>query len=354
MAITVGLDFGTHQTKICIENSNDPQRKTYEFISWGDDSLFLPSIIQVNKDYTLMYGRFDLSTCLYAKKRKKREKPQDIKYPPKPEILSKPVEPKYPKEPIKNVVTSGGMILQIPLSKLYGINEEKYEERSISEHKKWVRECQRLKWDYEKRYELWRKFRQERVMGKLSKPRKPVFPPEPSKSIEENYLVADDNDYKIYQLWKKEYDKIDIQYKESLAKYEKEKSEYEAKCEKWRKECRLIEQKYKVENELYENSMEDLPMIFRYFKQATFSYYNWNYELKSELLSVWYLAYLIFDLEERFGTDFSIQMGVPASKKTYSKLKRSATTILIQAYRLVEEVFKNDKEKFLATKLEDL
>ena len=60
MAITVGLDFGTHQTKVCIENSDDPNRKTYEFMDWGSHNYVLPSTIQINKDRTLCYGSIDM------------------------------------------------------------------------------------------------------------------------------------------------------------------------------------------------------------------------------------------------------------------------------------------------------
>ena len=60
--ITVGLDFGTHQTKICIQRTADEGRgqSNYEFFKFkdldGNDSYFLPSIMQINKDDTLSFG----------------------------------------------------------------------------------------------------------------------------------------------------------------------------------------------------------------------------------------------------------------------------------------------------------
>ena len=33
MAITVGLDFGTHQTKICIENSDTPLHRDIQLMA---------------------------------------------------------------------------------------------------------------------------------------------------------------------------------------------------------------------------------------------------------------------------------------------------------------------------------
>ena len=32
--INIGLDFGTHQTKVCIEDSTDPRNITYKFLKF--------------------------------------------------------------------------------------------------------------------------------------------------------------------------------------------------------------------------------------------------------------------------------------------------------------------------------
>ena len=47
-------------------------------------------------------------------------------------------------------------------------------------------------------------------------------------------------------------------------------------------------------------------------------------------------------------------MGIPASKATFSRLKPLASGYLIQAIRLVEDVFQNNYENFLATPFEEL
>lgn len=60
--IRVGLDFGTHQTKICICKIPDEGHglPEYEFFQFTDQSgienYFIPSIVQINKDDTLSYG----------------------------------------------------------------------------------------------------------------------------------------------------------------------------------------------------------------------------------------------------------------------------------------------------------
>ena len=63
--IKIGLDFGTHQTKICVQRTPDEGRgePNYEFFLFtdlqGNKQYFLPSVIQINKDDTLSYGYVD-------------------------------------------------------------------------------------------------------------------------------------------------------------------------------------------------------------------------------------------------------------------------------------------------------
>ena len=65
--IVVGLDFGTHQTKICIRRTPDEGHgeSSYEFFKFydlsGQSTYFLPSIVQINNDDTLSYGFIDKS-----------------------------------------------------------------------------------------------------------------------------------------------------------------------------------------------------------------------------------------------------------------------------------------------------
>lgn len=95
--------------------------------------------------------------------------------------------------------------------------------------------------------------------------------------------------------------------------------------------------------------------IKRYFKQATFNTSIAERKKRDAMLqSVWYLAYILFDLEEAFGQDFTIQMGVPTDGAHFAPKKYLAARILACAYRLVEDVFQNDKAEFLATAKDDL
>jgi hypothetical protein len=94
--------------------------------------------------------------------------------------------------------------------------------------------------------------------------------------------------------------------------------------------------------------------IIRYFKQGAFTHLNSMAQTDAVYYSIWYLAYIIFDLEEVYGQNFSIQMGVPTDGAHFSAQKQLAVRIVLSAYRLVEEVFKNDKELFLLTKDSEL
>lgn len=89
--------------------------------------------------------------------------------------------------------------------------------------------------------------------------------------------------------------------------------------------------------------------VIRYFKQAVFrNYDSQNMKLwEAAFYTIWYLAYILFDIEEEYGQDFSIQMGAPTDSARLNDAKAIAVSVVVSAYRLVEDVFKNDKQKFL-------
>lgn len=95
--------------------------------------------------------------------------------------------------------------------------------------------------------------------------------------------------------------------------------------------------------------------IIRYFKQATFTSVDVGLAYDEPILfSIWYIAYILFELEEIYGKEFSIQMGVPTDGAHFLQQKELAVRILLSAYQLVEEVFENDKIRFLNTSMDDL
>lgn len=363
MAITIGLDFGTHQTKICIENSDSPLHKTYEFYEWDKGVYAFPSIIQINTDHTLRYGSIDLDTCLVARKKKIVTNPGELNLPPQPKEPNIPVveEPKLPSQPVYTFVTDGGLSMSVPYKDLYGIGRPLPQKKGKPDPMKvWHKKCQKLKLEYEKRKRKWVHMGGKRLG--LPMPVEPVYPPKPTEldsasEVPESInplLIASAEQKGEYQNWLNQCASIKKQYNRSVERRDWIISQHKKDIKRWENECERISRNHSIQKKLYEESLVEYPMVYRYFKQATFSAYVWDYEIKASDLTVLYLANIIFRLEERFGTDFSIQMGIPASKATFSRLKPFASGYLIQAIRLVEDVFQNNYEKFLATPFEEL
>lgn len=95
--------------------------------------------------------------------------------------------------------------------------------------------------------------------------------------------------------------------------------------------------------------------IIRYFKQSAFRPSSADMpQVNAMFFSTWYLAFILFDLEEKYGQEFTIQMGAPTDSAHINQAKVIATRIIASAYRLVEEVFANDKGKFLTTPMREL
>ncbi len=95
--------------------------------------------------------------------------------------------------------------------------------------------------------------------------------------------------------------------------------------------------------------------LVKYFKQATFTDKNDKMcKTNAIYFSIWYIAYILFDLEKIYGQEFSIQMGVPTDGEHLEEQQKLAVRILLSAYRLVEEKFDHDKEKFLAVTMHEL
>ena len=361
MAITVGLDFGTHQTKICIENSDLPLHKTYEFYEWERGVHALPSVVQINKDHTLRFGSVDLDECLVARKKKFVDNPGPLILPPRPaepEILEIEM-PEFPPQPVHTFVNTEGLSTTVPYESLYGIGLPMPRKKgNANPIKKWQKKCHKLKQEYELRKRKWIQL----GGNKLGLPLivEPTYPPKPTVSQFElteaidSCLIATDAQKKEYRDWRNRCETLRNQYDEAIKRRKSIINGHKRDVEKWKSECERIKRSYYSRMYLYEESLVEYPMVFRYFKQATFSSYMWDCEIPPGDLTVLYLANIVFRLEERFGTDFSIQMGIPASEATFDRLKRFAAGCLIQAIRMVEDVFHNDYGRFLATSYEQL
>ncbi len=244
--IKVGLDFGTHQTKLCIKRTPDEGHgePNFEFFKFkdlkGKDQYFIPSVVQINNDDTLSYGYVDSS--------KLKSNPNF-----KPTL----------------------------------INTEQMKDFNVEEE---------------------------------------------AKLLYSKYATKDNipNDVKYLHC-------ILDKYKKHLEQVHKNKLE----------ESKL----------LYERNLEEYNSgnnLYRYFKQATFADRPWKRKISSKYLSIWYISYILFCLEEHFGEDFSINMGIPTDDVNFERKKQLAVEILLSAYHMVEIIYEKDKEAFLSEKIEDL
>lgn len=244
--IKIGLDFGTHQTKICIQRRPDeghglPEYEFFPFVDEkGKQQFFLPSVIQINKDDTLSYGYVDPDD-------KKEGLPmprKEIIQPVDESRIDEDAQALYSKYSTDSTLDEEGMnaIVEM-LSKKYEIDKRLFKDREIMFQKK---------------------------------------------------------------------------YEEEMAAYIKERN------------------------------------LFRYFKQAAFADHPWDGKHDSVILCIWYLAYILFLLEEKFPDGFAINMGIPTDDKSFHAKRELATQVLISAYHLVEDVYNHNISLFLKEKVEDL
>ena len=258
MDITLGLDFGTHQSKLCM--SYMPNNETiYEFVEFtladGKKSVLLPSVIQINKDDTIRIGSIDYDTCA-ARPVPPPAKPElpsrpDVVFPEKPD-RTLPPEPK--RETPTPVIEDGTDWKNALKAIKTSMETPKTDDVTFKqEHKKWVRKCQAIK----ERYKEW-----ESTCRALS--------------------------YKLNE-WQKKVDEINAEYEKKYADWQKHDKNYR---------------------------------VLRYFKQAAYTTtLQWDKdEIPADTLTVWYLTYLLLlvkrYVQERFNEVFeesvSVQMGVPS------------------------------------------
>lgn len=287
MRYTVGLDFGTHQTKVCIEDASNPAQKIYEFfefdMSYGNKTVFLPSIVQINEDDTLSYGFVDESQCKTMPNTKTEkpglELPQEPKltYPPKPATIQNPLKPKMD--------SLRGSSIKDQL--LYQQNFPKHIE-------KWEAYCKKIEEQNKKKFEDW--------------------------ELECNAIRID----------------------------------YNFDLEEYNKEVERLTNRYNVMLKQWEADNLPQKQIFRYFKLATFSSQFWKYKIKPEIITVWYLTFVLFKLQEKFGNEFYTQMGIPFNiiQAEAEKQKKIAYSILIAANVLISEY--KTLNNFLKTKYTEL
>jgi hypothetical protein len=66
--------------------------------------------------------------------------------------------------------------------------------------------------------------------------------------------------------------------------------------------------------------------------------FNNEYALRSDIISQWYLTFLLFKIEEKIGSDYFLQMGIPSgiNKIEFEKQKNKAFNLLISSYEMMK------------------
>ena len=285
MSYTVGLDFGTHQTKVCIEDSTIKTQKIYEFFEFenlfGEPGVLFPSIVQINEDDTISYGFVNEENCKYRHAEGIAKPILRIPLKPALSIPPKPNEPILPAKPVEEVQT-----LRQRMQSLFN----KFTQKVNPEILAWETECERIRQRHDKALDDWKNIcsaRQDEYQKKLTK-------------------------------WENENTRLESQYQENLAEWKKKAVE---------------------------------KFNFRYFKLATFTNsIQWTHSINSDIISTWYIAYILFTLQEKFGDTFYLQMGIPSglNQEVLHRQANRAYTILIAAHKLVE-IYRT-RENFLKEK----
>jgi hypothetical protein len=278
MSFTVGLDFGTHQTKVCIEDSHNPLLKRYTFFPFedleGKSSFVLPSVVQINKDDTLSYGFVEAAKAKVSECDVEELMPFDFPdFEPAPRPVKPALKP-YPSAP-------------------------KLERRSFS-------------------------------LSDLAS------------------LIGRDRESIEYKLRCKQIDEINLDlernFNSNIKEYEEQEQKRRSKWEQEREEalCCYQEKAKELESRRFE------PYRFRYFKTAALGdnrYWDFDpQEYNPRLISVLYLAYVLYQIEEDFGSDTYVQMGVPQSLGTPEgeQIAESGYCLLILARVLTEKWTKSE------------
>lgn len=314
---TIGLDFGTHQSKVCVEDSSDPRNITYTFFEFkkpdGKKSFFLPSVVQINKDDTLSYGFCDPS----------KAKVLGTEHAYKEPVLVLPEEPKYR-----------------PIDK----EPQKKEPPTIQEYINILKKGPKVYKTIKKGqiYTRWVKGKEMKMMAKKDMQ---VYADLRVYATEHIEQYINDLNRKFHsEHFKWEMDKRVVElHNERLRK-------------EWNQECEIARAIYEEQHNLWEHEFNDILAVYRYFKIATFSKrYEWKQKISPKIVSAWYLTFVLFHLYEKYDELSPVQMGIPQSigDKALSDWQiKNAEDVFYQALRLYRHF--GSLSSFQKAKVEEL
>ena len=299
--ITIGLDFGTHQSKVCFEDASDPRNREYSFMEFsnnkGKKTLFLPSIVQINNDKTVSYGFVDEKNALVLGKVHSFDEPQLV-------LPNEPVLKQWPEQPRPVPVKSlESYIAAIPRKEIYPRGRRKKNNK-----KKTV-----LSIPYHIAVEQYEVYKEE--------------------TERKNHIE--------YFRWKHLCTQVDQENARIL--------------ERHKKECQKAEEDFKAKHNYWARSVVNKKALYRYFKIATFSEdYEWTESISPKIISTWYIAYILFCIFEKYPDNTPIQMGIPESiGDEYADIqKANAEDVFYTAYLLYKRF--GSLEKYLKASYEEL
>lgn len=355
----IGLDFGTHQTKVCLEDSSDRRNKRYFFHRFTDgegrERYTMPSTVMVKKDHTLAYGNVDESQALRTQIAPLTEEPSRPKlvlwqYPPEPKLPDLPEVGEVPQKPDYNKIFSKypkPVMLQVPETPdRYGAQNQTLVSNDLSDF--------------------------------TTMPNEQSETTQKKKSFGEA-LIEYQKAMKRYNFWlKKAKSKANHIYQEQLRLFEGKIDHYntikarrDRQIESYERRCREVDEhneqcqrqmvermaKYEKDLKLWNEEKErHHPIVMRYFKQALFSTgLVWRYEWSPLQVSIWYLTEVFFDLDEKYGIEnLMVYMGTSSGKHNWGKNKEIASQVILSVYYLIEEVFHHNRDAFHRCPVEDL
>lgn len=311
MSITVGLDFGTHQTKICVEDSTDSLNKTYRFITFidndGNDTLFLPSIVQINDDDTVNYGFVDESRCKIVEGAV-TPKPKLSDYVDGniviPQLAPKRPAAEYPIMPTPPTILKKPVPPQKRCPLLTSPTEWKAQYKQLQ--KKYIADVTRYKHN-------------------------------------NKFQAANIEKYKVEKRqWQKACEIIDSErlvyqhYIDKVTTVNNQTKQYKSALEEW------------------EESQKPKRASFRYFKIPTLLNIvdGWEHNISYNYTSIWYIANILFLLNEMYGNEYTVQIGIPVTYSESGKYRNNAYRLLLSAFDLVENKFESKDDFISATYLE--
>lgn len=346
--ITVGLDFGTHQTKVCIERSSAGV-STYEFFDFANNpenpNYCFPSVVQINQNDKFEYGEVEIENS-HTNKFKNGDRYLSFNKP-KPIITPEPMYDEIPNPPELQIPPTAPIkpkctprvhgLLQIHNEKggdLKTLKPNSTNPNSLNQE------------DFNDLTEYLRKWKQ--------------FKKKQKKYNEDlrryNNLVKAN--------W----------YDEAYQRYEKQKQKIiernEHKRNSWLAESNSNNSKFKIRLVEFENKLSHLSYLefnenlsvlsetchYKYFKLAYFQSESapWEHDLSPDILSVLYLTSVLFQLDAHLNQKYWIQIGVPSGldKNDFDIQENRARKLISCARKLIDNY--QTFERFLDTNSQEL